>query len=437
MKNKPMFVTEEKRIALISIDGDPATKTGQEEVGCRNVYVRQVGESLSQQGWQVDLFTRHRDAAQPAIVRHNPNCRTIRLAAGPQSVVPRDELFQYLPEFVQQFQLFQQREGWQYPLIHTNHWLSAWAGMELKRNYPLIQVHTYHSLGVLKYQAIEQLSSSQARSTAATRLAVEKACLEIADRVIATSPQEKQHMQTLSCQGHIEMIPCGTDVNRFGSVQRPVARHKLGLAPETKMVLYVGKFSQRKGIETLVRAIAQSHLRASGNLRLVIAGGSDPSQNDSPERDRIQETVAELGLKDITTFPGYLDDADLPVYYAAADVCVVPSYYEPFSPVAVEAMASGTPVVASDVGGLQFTVVPEVTGLLVPPKDEVALGKAIDRILINPNWRDQLGQTGRQRAEIAFSWDSVASSLAHLYTNLLAHSTLSIPEAPKHVHLVA
>jgi len=270
-----------------------------------------------------------------------------------------------------------------------------------------------------------------------TRLAVEKACLEIADRVIATSPQEKQHMQTLSCQGHIEMIPCGTDVNRFGSVERPVARHKLELAPETKMVLYVGKFSQRKGIETLVRAIAQSHLRASGDLRLVIAGGSDPSQNDSPERDRIQEIVAELGLKDITTFPGYLDDADLPVYYAAADVCVVPSYYEPFSPVAVEAMASGTPVVASDVGGLQFTVVPEVTGLLVPPKDEVALGQAIERILINPNWRDQLGQTGRQRAEIAFSWDSVASRLAHLYTNLLAHSTLSIPEAPEQVHLVA
>lgn len=430
-----MFVTEEKRIALISIDGDPATKIGQEEVGCRNVYVRQVGESLAHQGWQVDLFTRHRDAAQPAIVRHTPNCRTIRLVAGPQSIIPRDELFQYLPEFVQQFQTFQQREGWQYPLVHTNHWLSAWVGMELKKNYPLVQVHTYHSLGALKYQAIEQLPP-QSSNTAATRLAVEKACLEIADRVVATSPQEKQQMQMLSRQGRVEMIPCGTDVNRFGSVQRQIARQKLGLEPATKMVLYVGKFSPRKGIETLVQAIAQSQLRASGDLRLVIAGGSDPSQDDAPERDRIKGIVIEQGLNDLTTFPGYLDDADLPLYYAAADVCVVPSYYEPFSPVAVEAMASGTPVVASDIGGLQFAVVPEVTGLLVPPKDQVALGQAIDRILINPNWRDQLGQTSRQRAEIAFSWDSVAARLAHLYTNLLTH-TIGVPQTAEPAHLAA
>jgi len=416
-----MFITEERRIALISVDGDPATKIGQEEVGCRNVYVRQVGEALAQQGWQVDLFTRCSRTDQPNLVPHGPNCRTIRLVAGPQDLIPREKLFDYLPEFVQQFQAFRQREGIQYSLIHTNHWLSAWVGMELKKRSPVIQVHTFHSLAALKYQVVPVAPSRYEAVVA--RLAVEKACLEKADWIVATSPQEKEYMQVLvPQQNRIEMIPCGIAVDHFGTLSRQVARQRLGISPAAKVILYVGKFSQRKGIETLVRAVGQSTFRASEDLKMVIAGGSDPSREDGAERDRIKKIVAEQGLSHLTTFPGYINDADLPAYYAAADVCVVPSYYEPFSPVAVEAMASGTPVVASNVGGLQFTVVPEVTGLLVPPKDEMALVQAIGRVLADPAWRDQLGQTGRQRAEIALSWESVAARLAHLYTQLLAQS---------------
>jgi glycosyltransferase involved in cell wall biosynthesis len=121
----------------------------------------------------------------------------------------------------------------------------------------------------------------------------------------------------------------------------------------------------------------------------------------------------------------------LPLYYSAADVCVVPSHYEPFGLVAIEAMANRTPVVASNVGGLQFTVVPEVTGLLVPPKDEVAFAQAIDRILANPDWRDQLGEMGRQRVEIAFSWNSVAVRLSHLYTKLLCQVAAGSASKPQ------
>lgn len=420
-----MYVTEERRIALISIIGDPAVNIAQAEAGSRDIYVRQIGEALARQGWRVDLFTRRTSVDQPAVVNHGLNCRTIRLVAGPETFVDQDQLFAYLPEFVHQFRAFQQREGLEYPLIHTNHWLSSWVGMELKKHQPLIQVHTYHSLGALKYQVLTDLPA-----IATTRLAVEKACWETADRIVATSPQEQEKMQSLlSPQGCIEMVPCGTDLNRFGAVQRQQARLELGIAPEAKVVLYVGRFSRRKGIETLVRAMAYSSLRGKADLKLVIAGGSSPSQRDgleqdSLERDRIAGIVAELGLSDLTTFPGYLDETNLPLYYAAGDVCAIPSHYEPFGPVAIEVMASGTPVIASNVGGLRFTVVPEVTGLLVPPQDQVALAQGIDRVLTNPEWRDQLGQTGRQRAEIAFSWDSVAARLAHLYTQLLLQPAL-------------
>ncbi|AFZ23780.1 glycosyltransferase [Cylindrospermum stagnale PCC 7417] len=410
-----MYHSQKYRVALISVDGDPTADIGQEEAGGQNVYVRQVGYALAEQGWQVDMFTRFSSSEQAAIVQHSPNCRTIRLKAGPVEFIGRDDLFAHLPEFVAEFRRFQQRQGYRYSLVHTNYWLSSWVGMELKKHQPLIQVHTYHSLGAVKYRTIGDVPV-----IATQRLAVEKACLETVDRVVATSPQEQKHMRILvSTGGRTEMIPCGTDIEKFGGIERSTARQMLGIAPDAKMVLYVGRFDRRKGIETLVRAVAKSSFRGEGKLKLVIGGGSRPGQSDGFERDRISRIVAELGLEDQTIFPGRLDDTVLPYYYAAADVCVVPSHYEPFGLVPVEAMASQTPVVASNVGGLQFTVVPEVTGLLVPAKDQVGFAAAIDRILANPAWRDELGVAGRQRVEIAFSWYSVASRLTQLYTHLL------------------
>ncbi|MBD2676615.1 MULTISPECIES: glycosyltransferase [Nostoc] len=414
-----MFQNKKHRIALISVDGDPAIEIGQEEAGGQNVYVRQVGYALANLGWQVDMFARRSSPEQAAIVQHSPNCRTIRLKAGPAEFIGRDNLFDHLPEFIREFQQFQQQQGFRYPIIHTNYWLSSWVGMELKKQQPLIQVHTYHSLGAVKYRSIGDVPV-----IAAQRLAVEKACLETVDCVVATSPQEQKHMRLLvSSKGNIDMIPCGTDIDKFGEIPRSVAREKLGIAPEAKIVLYVGRFDRRKGIETLVRAVAKSSFRGEDNFQLIIGGGSRPGQSDGIERDRIASIVTELGLENCTTFPGRLDDTILPFYYAAADVCVVPSHYEPFGLVAIEAMASKTPVVASNVGGLQFTVVPEVTGLLAPPKDEVAFAAAIDRILTNPTWRDQLGEAARQRTEIAFSWYSVGFRLTQLYTRLLAQTT--------------
>ena len=421
-----MFVNQKNRVALISVSGDPAAEIGQEEAGGQNVYVRQVGLALAQQGWSVDMFARRISPDQAAIVQHAPNCRTIRLTAGPQKFIGRDTVFNYLPEFVQQFLAFQKQEGIQYPLVHTNYWLSSWVGMELKKHQPLVQLHTYHSLGAVKYRSVSDLPA-----IASTRLAVEKTCLETADSVVATSPQEGEHMRKLvSTKGTVEMVPCGTDIERLGSVDRLTARDELGIPEDAKVALYVGRFDRRKGIETLVRAIASSNLRGNADLRLIIGGGARPGESDGIERDRIQDIVKELGIEEIVTFPGRLTESDLPIYYAAANVCVVPSHYEPFGLVAIEAMACRTPVVASNVGGLQFTVVPEVTGLLVPPKDEAAFAEAIDRILGNPAWGEQLGETGRQRVEIAMSWDSVASRLGCLYEKLISQNApVSAPKS--------
>ncbi|MHC5612237.1 MAG: glycosyltransferase family 4 protein [Nostoc sp.] len=411
-----MNSTTEKRIALISVHGDPAVEIGKEEAGGQNVYVRYVGEALARLGWQVDMFTRKVSLEQDLIVQHSDNCRTIRLKAGPLEFVPRDDIFEYLPEFVDNLLTFQVKNDITYQLVHTNYWLSSWVGMELKKIQESKQVHTYHSLGAVKYNTIEK---ENIPLIASVRLAVEKEVLETAERIVATSPQEKEHMRSLvSTKGNIDIIPCGTDIQRFGSIAREAARHELGIDKEAKVVLYVGRFDPRKGIETLVRAVNESGLRDSNNLQLIIGGGSTPGNCDGIERDRIEQIINELGMSDFTIFAGRLSQDILPTYYAAADVCVVPSHYEPFGLVAIEAMASGTPVVASDVGGLQFTVVDEKTGLLAPPQDVDAFASAIDRILLNPEWRDELGKAGRKRVESKFSWHGVAIQLTELYTQL-------------------
>lgn len=410
-----MDSTTKQHIALISVHGDPAIEIGKEEAGGQNVYVRHVGEALAQLGWHVDMFTRKANAEDPAIVEHGPRCRTIRLKGGPEAFVPRDNIFGYAGEFVEELLKFQEQAGIQYSLVHTNYWISAWVGMEWKKRQSIPQVHTYHSLGAVKYKSVETIPM-----IASTRLEVEKTVLETAERIVATSPQEKEHMRSLvSSKGTIDIIPCGTDIRRFGAFDRLEARQQLGFNPDDKIVFYVGRFDKRKGIETLVRAVGRSQLRGDANLKLIIGGGSRPGKSDGIERDRIEKIVAELGISNITTFAGRIDDELLPAYYTAADVCVVPSHYEPFGLVAIEAMASGTPVIASNVGGLQFTVVPEETGLLAPPKNEAAFAEAIDRILSNPDWRNQLGKGARARVENKFSWDGVAYQLSDLYTTLI------------------
>lgn len=415
-------------IALISEHGDPAAEIGKDAAGGQNVYVRQVGESLAKLGWQVDMFTRKSSPTDPTIVQHSAYCRTIRLTAGPETYIPRDELFQYMPEFVTAFQKFQQQEGVSYPLAHTNYWMSGWVGLELQRRQNIQLIHTYHSLGAVKY-----LSVSDIPAIAQTRLAVEKQILEQAHCVVATSPQEQDDLETLVSQlGNIDIIPCGTDVSTFRPISKADARKQLGIGTKEKVVLYVGRFDKRKGIETLIRATGElrSQLEQGEeidpqHLKLLVVGGSDPNEADGTERRRIEAIVRELDLVANTDFVGMVGHDRLALYYTAADVCVIPSHYEPFGLVAIEAMACGTPVVASAVGGLKFTVISEETGLLVPAQDISGFAGAIERILTDDIWARKIRKQASARVHQNFSWTGVAIQLSDLYRRMLAQSLLS------------
>ncbi len=415
-----MLSLNRQAIALISDHADPAAEVGCEEAGGQNVYVRHVGETLAALGWQVDMFTRKVRKDDPAIVQHSPHCRTIRLKAGAEEYIPRDRLLEHMPEFVSSFQSFQSSQGLNYPLIHTNYWLSAWAGLELQKTSGIQLVHTYHSLGAVKYQ-----SQVVIPEIANTRLKVEREILERANCVVATSPQEEETLRSLvSTRGQIEVIPCGTDINNFRLTSKANARTTLKLGSQENVVLYVGRFDERKGIETLVRAIALLKEQDLKNLKLVIVGGSSASMPDGEERNRIEKIVDELGLRECTLFAGRIGHDILPLYYTAADVCVIPSHYEPFGLVAIEAMACGVPVVASNVGGLKFTIIPEETGLLVEPKDIQAFANGIHRILFDELWVRKMRKQALANVNERFSWTGVTIQLSELYRHVLARSIM-------------
>jgi D-inositol-3-phosphate glycosyltransferase len=413
--------------ALISVHGDPAAPIGEEGSGGQNVYVREVGIALAHLGCQIDMFTRRQHPDQAAIVHHAPGCRTIRLDAGPAEYIPRTELFQYLPAYVEAWLDFQKKEGRTYELLHTNYWLSAWVGMQLKEQLHIPQVHTYHSIGAVKFK-----TTGEWPEIAQTRLDVEKKLLEQADCVVSTSPNEEADLRKfVSKKGTVWIIPCGTDTQRYGLVHQEQAREQLGLDPDMPMVAYVGRFDPRKGIDTLIQAWAKlgslSESSASDQVpkgQVYIVGGSRPGSADDEETKRLKALVKNLGLEETVIFTGRVSDADLLLYYAAANVCVIPSHYEPFGLVALEAMASGTPVIASNVGGLKYTVRPCVTGLLVPPKDSDALAEALTQVFEQPDLWKRYGIAAQQHVQEVFSWSGVAGQLKQLYASLVPKSSV-------------
>ena len=405
-------------VALISVHSDPACETGSQ-----NVYVRQLGEALSRLGWQVDMFTRKTKLNQSDIVQHNDNCRTIRIQAGELQYVPRQKLIGYLPEFVRQLRLFQAANKIQYALIHTNYWLSAWVGMELKKVQPLLKhIHTYHSLGAVKYAKSKHLSN-----IARTRLAIEKTCLETADLTIATCPQQREYLEELvSRRGQIEIIPCGTDINTFGSISKAIAREKMGVEKDVFNILYVGRFNRRQGIETLIKAVSKPALHSTAEIHLTLVSNS--AIHNLSQEEQTLKLVWNLGLDNITTFARATSRTELATYYAAANVCVVPSYYSSSGMVAIEAMASGTPVIASNIGGLKYVVENQRTGLLFPAGNTTVLTQALQRLVTQPELCAGMGRLAQSRVEELFVWDDIASQMSEFYWELITEKNLRLLE---------
>jgi glycosyltransferase involved in cell wall biosynthesis len=398
-------------IALVSVHGDPLMPLGAEEAGGQNVYVREVARALARRGHRVDVFTGGRDCDAPEY-HALEGARVIRLPAGPRGFIPRNHLFAHLPAFARAVAAHARAEGRRYDVLHSNYWLSGWVGMRLTGAWGIPQLHTHHSLGAVKYAA-----TGKAPACADDRLAVEDELSAHCATIVATSPQDVTSLARFyPRQATTAIVPCGVDDSLFGPLDAAACRAEWGLSDDGPVLLYAGRFDPAKGIETFVNAAAR--LAADHPVQLVFAGGYDPDAQDGAEFRRIQALVSALGLGDRARFLGMVPREKLASVYAAADVCVVPSHYESFGLVAIEAMACGTPVVASDVGGLRYTVVHRETGLLAPVRDDRAFAGSIRLLLDDPALAARMGREGTRLVRQLFTWSAVAERLEGLYASV-------------------
>jgi D-inositol-3-phosphate glycosyltransferase len=408
-----------KRIAMLSVHTCPLATLGGKETGGMNVYVRDLSRELSRRGIAVDIFTRSQDPTIPPIStgRLGELGRVIHIPAGPERPYNKNLVFDHLPEFVRRVQDFVTRENISYDLIHSHYWLSGWAARELRATWRVPVIQMFHTLGEMK----NRVAQSPAERESARRIEVEGEVMRFADRLIAATPLEKAQMSWLygADADKISVVPAGVDLSLFRPIPRDQAKTTIGIPPGRRMILFVGRIQPLKGIDTLIRAmkrVIDQYPDLKDDLCVAIIGG-DPnpdSELELAEFERLSQLRAELGIGDLVTFLGAKDQDTLVYYYSAADMVVVPSHYESFGMVALEAMACGTPVIGSDVGGLSFSIEHGFNGYLVPGKDPDALADKIVLLLRHPGLRDHLGEQATRWAE-RYAWTHVADEILDVY----------------------
>ncbi|HZM21074.1 MAG TPA: glycosyltransferase [Anaerolineales bacterium] len=408
------------RIAMISYHTCPLATLGGKDTGGMNVYVRDLTRQLGQMGIHVDVFTRSQDDHVPHVLHElGYGNRVVHIPAGPEHPVSKEELANYIPEFVEGIKTFACEKRIKYDIIHSHYWMSGIAAASLSDAWgrtPI--VHMFHTLGEMK----NRTARSEDEREGEYRINGEKQVLRRADRVVVATVAELTQLRFLyKANGNMVVIPPGVDVSHFYPIPSDEAKMYVGLKPEDRMVLFVGRIEPLKGVDTLIQAMSCLQLKETKRpVHLAIIGG-DPAASPeemTAEMARLQKLCDDLTVGQTVVFLGKRDQDKLPYYYSAAQLVVMPSHYESFGMVALEAMACGTPVIASEVGGLAYLVRDGETGFTIPDQEPEELCDKISWLL-NDN---QLHETMSARAvEYAqdYAWEKIAKQIVEVYASLL------------------
>lgn len=406
------------RIAMISEHASPMALLGGEDSGGQNVYVEELSRALASMGYLVDVFTRRDDQKAPAVNHWAEGVRVINVDAGPPEVLKKDLLFPYMPRFRDSMLEFMEEQAIRYDLIHAHFWMSGWVGCELKSVLAIPLVQTFHALG-----AVKRLYQGTADTSPKERFSTEKRIMIEADTIIATCPAELEDLKTHYSvdESKVTVVPCGVNTSLFQPVDKMEARARLGLGPDERIVVYIGRILPRKDVDNIICALGSLSVKGDGPVRLVVVGGEnvDPNSPTNLEIRRLRRLSSQKGVSDRVWFTGNRPQSDLKHFYSAADVCATTPWYEPFGMVPLEAMACGTPVIASDVGGLKYSVAEGETGFHVPPRNPQALAEKIDCLLSNPDLARAMSAGGITRVKRMFSWPTVAADIARRYDDLI------------------
>ena len=418
------FPPRVERVAFVSVHGCPMMTPGMGSAGGMNVFLRRIAPILADQGVEVDVYTRSHHLGGPEVFDFDQHSRVVHLPAGDPGL-EKDGVAPHLGEYADALLERVASNGARYDLVHSHYWLSAEPGRRLAERLGVPHVFTYHTVAEVKERAGGAVEPRVRRD--AERLAVEGA-----DAVVTFTGEESAALGEFygldPRRAHV--VQMGVDDSVFRPRDQAAARTKLGIGQDDRVVLFVGRIDPFKGPDLLLRSLARIADRR--DIRVLLIGGAEEEHSV----DWLKEIAEEQGVSDKLDWRRAVPQHELPDYYSAANVCAVPSRHETFGLAALEAMACGTAVVASNVGGLRGLVVDGETGSLVTPGNPDALSNALNDLLANPARARRMGAAGADRAR-GYTWPKSADALLRAYETLL-HSpvpgSLSRPRAASMPH---
>lgn len=392
------------------VHSNPLAEPGAGDAGGMTVYVREVARSLAAMGVAVDIYTRRSEAGDE-VAMLSPGVRVIQVEGGPLDL-SKEDLPAFIPQFTSNLAEYVELEGLSYDMIHSHYWLSGKVAARLKERWNVPFVHTFHTLGRVKNEALRTGDLPEPPM----RLAGEGKVIEEACAIVASTEEERRCLIDLysAHPERIHLIPPGVDHRLFTPGDKGQARRALGLDPEDRVLLFVGRLQPLKAVDTAIRALADLADRDPRIRLLIVGGASGLTGSDEPKR--LAALAASLGVSDRLTFVSAQPQSALPDFYRAADVCLVPSHTESFGLVALEAQSCGLPVVASAVGGLKHIVQHGRTGYLVSPSSPRAFAERAFRILTDDATQRNMGGLA-VCSSADFSWDRSARELKELYSS--------------------
>ena len=395
------------KIAMLSIHSCPLGKVGAENTGGMSVYIREVARELGRRNHLVDVYTRIHEPIHEQVVELGQNARLIHLNAGEEDT-QKLAIYYHLADFTRHLENFRKQNGLCYDLIHSHYWLSGLAGKMLSRLWGIPHIMAFHTLGAVKN------ATGIGEEEPELRINAEKEIVKDCHHIIASTEQGKEELFSYydAAPGTISVIPCGVNLDLFRPIEREIARSHLCFNSES-IILFVGRIVPLKGIENLLKAM--TYLDKMGKIKLVVIGGDGHSQ---AEMQRLKNLSRTLRIEGKVIFVGSVKQETLPFFYSAADLCVVPSYYESFGLVVLESLACGTPVVATKVGCAESVIRHGETGYVVADNTPESLADKISRLLSTPNGKPDFVPS--VRASVAkYSWPNISEAIIEEYRRVL------------------
>lgn len=412
-----MDALTDRRIMMISTHGyvSASPEFGKPDTGGQVVYILELAKCLARLGYQVDIYTR-RFEDQPARDVINDRVQVLRIPCGGPDFIPKETLCEHIPEWVENANAFIKQNGFEYAFINSHYWDAGLAGQSLSNRLEIPHLHTPHSIGAWKRDNMDgQADELERKYNFRQRIREEKVIYDECDVLIATTPQQREILQTGEYDvptEKIRVIPPGYDDTRFFPVSLATRQAlKQDLDAEGPVVLALGRMAHNKGYDLLIRSMPVVRRRIPQARLILAVGSTDPNPRELEQIEELRQLARDLSLEAAVQFRDYIPDELLPDYYRVADVFALSSRYEPFGMTAVEAMACGTPTVITTEGGLWEQVTWGLEVIYANPFDPDAYGHAIADVLQYPRIAAGLAKHGSQKARARFTWTGIAQQL--------------------------